>query len=169
MLKSLRLPPALFLTQFAPTSPHTSNTTTTRRPFTTTPTPKMPESVSQIDASRDPSVTKQYDSQSSTETKLQDFYALTDARNVSLLTTYRQDVGPVARSMAVAKRTGPDFLYLANANSTKFQDLAQNTVVNLSFQDSKTEDWVSVTGKAVTTRSDDPRIKEIWSKGVRYV
>lgn len=30
--------------------------------------------------------------------------------------------------MAVAKRTGPDFLFLANANSQKFDDIEKNGV-----------------------------------------
>lgn len=66
--------------------------------------------------------------------------------------------------MAVSKRTGPDFLFLANANSQKFKDL-QNKEVCLVFQDSK-EGWATVTGEAVTISNDDPRIKEIYSKGV---
>lgn len=59
--------------------------------------------------------------------------------------------------MAVAKRTGPDFLFLANANSTKFKDLEAKPEVQLSFRDGKTEDWISVTGEAVKLTNDDPR------------
>lgn len=74
-------------------------------------------------------------------------------------------LGPVGRSMAVAKRTGPDFLFLANKHASKFQDLEQNKDVQISFQDLKTQDWISITGKAVTTDNSDPRIKEVWSRG----
>lgn len=66
--------------------------------------------------------------------------------------------------MAIAKRTGPDFLFLANAHSQKFNDLEQHKVVTLTFQNSSTQDWVSVTGSATTTSNSDPRIKEIYSK-----
>ena len=66
--------------------------------------------------------------------------------------------------MAVAKRTGPDFLFLANANSKKFDDL-KNKETCLIFHDSN-ENWISVTGEAVTTSNDDPRIKEVYSKVV---
>lgn len=66
--------------------------------------------------------------------------------------------------MAVAKRTGPDFLFLANASSKKFDDL-KNKETCLIFHDSN-ENWISVTGEAVTTSNDDPRIKEIYSKPV---
>lgn len=68
--------------------------------------------------------------------------------------------------MAIAKRSGPDFLYLANANSEKFSDLEKNKEACIIFQNSSNQDWISITGEAVTSSNDDPRIKEIWSKGV---
>jgi len=68
--------------------------------------------------------------------------------------------------MAVAKRTGPDFLFLANAHAQKFDDIEKNHVCNLYFQNSSTQDWISVTGEAVTSSNDDPRIKEVYAKPV---
>lgn len=65
--------------------------------------------------------------------------------------------------MAVAKRSGPDFLFLANAHSKKFDDIENNKVTNLYFQNSSNQDWISITGESVTSSNDDPRIKEIWS------
>lgn len=53
----------------------------------------MPEKVSSIDASRDPSVAKQYDSESSTEIKFKDFYELVDNRKIAMMGTYRNGVG----------------------------------------------------------------------------
>lgn len=67
--------------------------------------------------------------------------------------------------MAIAKRTGPDFLFLANKHSNKFSDLDSNKEVQLAFQDNKTQDWISVTGTATVTSNSDPRIKDIWSRG----
>lgn len=67
--------------------------------------------------------------------------------------------------MAVAKRSGPDFLFLANANSKKFKDIENNKVTNLYFHNTSNQDWISITGETVTSSSDDPRIKEVWSKG----
>lgn len=69
--------------------------------------------------------------------------------------------------MAVAKRIGPDFLFLANAHSTKFKDLESHKEVQITFQDSKTQDWISVSGTATTTSNSDPRIKDVWSQGTR--
>jgi general stress protein 26 len=76
-------------------------------------------------------------------------------------------LGPVGRSMATAKRTGPDFLFLANQHSQKFSDLSSNKEVQLTFQDSKTQDWASISGTATTVSNNDPRIKDVWSNGVK--
>lgn len=67
--------------------------------------------------------------------------------------------------MAVAKRTGPDFLFIANANSQKFDDLKHSSIANLYFHSSK-QDWISVTGEAVVASNEDARIKELYSKTV---
>ena len=69
--------------------------------------------------------------------------------------------------MAVAKRSGPDILYLANRDSQKFKDLEKVKVCTVTFQNSSNQDWVSISGEAVTLSNDDPRIKEIWSQGTR--
>ena len=66
--------------------------------------------------------------------------------------------------MAIAKRSGPDFLFLANANSQKFIDIETNKVTNLYFQNSSNQDWISVTGETVVSDNEDPRIKEIYTK-----
>lgn len=72
------------------------------------------------------------------------------------------DLGYVGRSMHVAKREGPDLLFLANQHSRKFQDLAKNNEVQFTFAE-PAGDWVSIAGTATTSNSD-PRIKEIYSK-----
>ncbi len=69
--------------------------------------------------------------------------------------------------MAVAKRSGPDFLFLANAHSQKFSDIEQNKVTNVYFHDSTTQDWISVTGETVVSSNDDKRIKEVYTQGVK--
>lgn len=69
--------------------------------------------------------------------------------------------------MAVAKRNGPDILFLANKHSQKFDDLSQNKEVQITFQDSKSQDWISISGTATTTSNSDPRIKDLWSRGIK--
>ena len=67
--------------------------------------------------------------------------------------------------MAIAKRSGPDFLFLANNHSQKFKDIEHDSTVTLGFNNSSNTDWISVTGKASTASNSDPRIKEIWNRG----
>ncbi len=69
--------------------------------------------------------------------------------------------------MAVSKRSGPDILYLANAHSQKFKDLSQNDEVQITFQDTSTQDWISISGTATVQSNTDPRIKELWSKQIK--
>ncbi|KAK4987317.1 hypothetical protein LTR66_007636 [Elasticomyces elasticus] len=126
----------------------------------------MPEPLTQqdIDTKTDPTVARQWDTETPMEKQWEEFYGIVDKLKIGLLGTYRQGVGPVARSMAVAKRTGPDFLFLANNHSKKFSDLEKLKEVTVTFQNSSNQDWVSVTGEAVTTSNSDPRIKEVWTR-----
>ena len=127
----------------------------------------MPEPLkqSEVDSKIDPSVAKQWDNTTPKKEQLQDFYKIVDGLKIGLLCTARPGVGPVARSMAVAKRVGPDFLFLANNHSQKFQDLEHNKQALITFQNSSSQDWVSVSGIVTVANNEDPRIKDIYSKG----
>lgn len=124
----------------------------------------MPSDIkrSDIEQKNDPSVARQLDD-APAETKLADFYSMVDGFKIGLLGSYRANVGPVTRSMAIAKRSGPDFLFLTNAHSQKVNELKERPEVCLSFQNSTSQDWISVTGTA-TVSSEDSRIKQIWSR-----
>lgn len=128
----------------------------------------MPEPLTKetVDSKTDPSVSTQWDESTPKAEQFQELYKIADSMKSSLLTTIRPNIGPVSRSMAVAKRVGPDFLYLANTHSQKFEDLKENKTVQITFQDSSTQNWISITGEATTTDNADPRIKQIYSKGV---
>lgn len=121
----------------------------------------MPESLKpeEVQSQTDPSVAKQFDDETPKAEQFEDLYGIADKLKVSLLGTYRPGVGPVHRAMAVGRRDGPDFLYLANAHSQKFKDLSENKECSVTFQDSSTENWISVTGTVTTTDNSDPRIK----------
>jgi hypothetical protein len=88
----------------------------------------MPEDLkaSEVNSETDPSVAKQYDRDTPIHEQFDDLYAIVDDKKIGLLNTYRNGTGPVGRSMALAKRVGPDFLFLANAHSNKFSDLQDN-------------------------------------------
>ncbi|KAI4126836.1 MAG: hypothetical protein LQ338_003546 [Usnochroma carphineum] len=128
----------------------------------------MPEPLTkhQVDSKTDPSVATQWDETTPKEEQFKELYSIVDGLKSSLLTTIRPNVGPVSRSMAAAKRIGPDYLYLANIHSRKFEDLKHDKTVQITFQDQSTQNWVSITGEATTTDNADPRIKQVYSKGV---
>lgn len=129
----------------------------------------MPDTLTsaEVNSKTDPSVSKQYDTETPTEQQIKEFYTFVDGEKTCMLNTYRNGVGPLGRSMAIAKRDGPDFLFLANAHSKKFSDLKDKDEVHISFQNTSNQDWASVTGTAVTTSNSDPRIKELWSQGTK--
>lgn len=128
----------------------------------------MPEPLTkeEVDSQTDPSVSKQYDDKTPKIEQVQDFYKTVDSLKTCLLTTIRPGVGPVSRSMAVAKRNGPDFLFLANAHSNKFKDLENDKQAQITFQNSSSQDWASITGEVTTASNDDPRIKELYSSAI---
>lgn len=129
---------------------------------------KMPESLkkSEVDAGNDPSVAKQYDHDTPKDVQWKELYDMIDGKKISMLSTHRKNVGFVGRSMVVAKRSGPDIFYLTNKHSHKFEDLESNREVQITFQDTKTQDWISISGEATTASNDDPRIKELYSSTV---
>ncbi|KAI4248971.1 MAG: hypothetical protein L6R42_009128 [Xanthoria sp. 1 TBL-2021] len=125
-----------------------------------------PLTQDEVDSGIDPSVSKQWDESTPKEEQFKDLYKIVDGLKGGLLTTIRPGVGPTSRAMAVAKRVGPDFLFLANKDSEKFSDLKNDKTAQVTFQNSSDMSWVSVSGEAVTTSNDDPRIKQVYSKGV---
>jgi general stress protein 26 len=129
----------------------------------------MPDQLTQkeITSKTDPSVAKQYDTTTPPAQQLSEFYTFADSHKISLLTTLRSSIGPVSRSMAISRRVGPDFLFLANGHSRKFEDLQHDKTVQVTLQDSSNMDWASISGTASTVSNSDPRIKELWNSGVK--
>jgi len=125
----------------------------------------MPEPLtsSEVSSQTDPSVAKQYDTETPKSEQISDFYKTVDSLKTGLLTTLRPNIGPVSRSMAVARRTGPDFLFIANTHSKKFSDLENSKTCQITFQNSSSQDWVSISGEATTVSNSDGRIKELYS------
>lgn len=66
-----------------------------RRTFAAGPFVKMPESLrhSEVNSKTDPSVAKQFDTETSSEQKFKDFYSLADGMKISMMSTYRNGVG----------------------------------------------------------------------------
>jgi general stress protein 26 len=92
----------------------------------------------------------------STQTKLDDLYALIDGIEVAMFTTRRPDGHLVTRPMQVQERTtGTDLWFVTNLETHKLEELAQDPHVNLGFYKNRTREWVSVSGTAIMTQNRD--------------
>ena len=90
------------------------------------------------------------------EKKLDDLYKLIDGIETAMLTTRRADGSLVARAMQAQRRTtGTDLWFMTNVESEKFEELARDPHVNLSFYKDRTREWVSVSGRAILSRDRD--------------
>ena len=99
---------------------------------------------------------KNRDSEVPLEKKLDDLYKLIDGIEVAMLTTRRADGHLVARPMQTQRRTtGTDLWFMTNVESEKFEDLARDPHVNLSYYKDRTREWVSVSGRAVLSPDRD--------------
>ncbi|CAF9928022.1 MAG: hypothetical protein HETSPECPRED_006731 [Heterodermia speciosa] len=125
----------------------------------------QPLKAEDIDSKTDPTVARQWDAETPKKEQIDDFYKIVGSLNTCLLCTNRPGVGPVGRSMAIAKRDGPDFYFLANNNSQKFQDIDNDKTALITFQNSSNQDWVSITGEVTVTSNDESRVKEFYHKG----
>ena len=94
------------------------------RPFTTSSRLKMPEQLkqSEVDSKTDPSVSKQYDTEASLETKTKDLYAIVDGLKIGILGTYRPGVG-VSNQERIPTQTP------SNIPNTKIQHPKPNTIL----------------------------------------
>jgi general stress protein 26 len=90
------------------------------------------------------------------EKKLDDLYDLIDGVEIAMLTTRRADGQLVSRAMQTQRRTGgADLWFVTNAESEKFEELALDPRVNLSYFRERTGEWVSVSGRAILSRDRD--------------
>ena len=63
----------------------------------------QPLKASEIESKTDPTVAKQWDDETPKKQQIDEFYKTVDGMKIGLLTTIRDGIGPVSRSMAVAK------------------------------------------------------------------
>jgi general stress protein 26 len=90
------------------------------------------------------------------EKKLDDLYKLIDGIEVAMVTTRRADGHLVSRPMQTQRRTtGTDLWFMTNIESEKFEELARDPHVNLSYYKDRTREWVSVSGRAILSRDRD--------------
>jgi general stress protein 26 len=90
------------------------------------------------------------------EKKLDDLYKLIDGVETAMLTTRRADGQLVSRPMQTQRRTGgTDLWFMTNMESEKFEELALDPHVNVSYFRQRTGEWVSVSGRAILSRDRD--------------
>jgi general stress protein 26 len=90
------------------------------------------------------------------EKKLDDLYKLIDGIETAMVTTRRSDGSLVSRAMQTQRRTaGTDLWFMTNIESEKFEDIARDPHVNVSYYKDRTREWVSVSGRAILSRDRD--------------
>ncbi len=81
--------------------------------------------------------------------KLEEFQKLVDGFDLAMLVTLAGDGAIVSRMMATQKRRdGVDMWFVTTADGEKITELRANPEVNISYVDSGSRDWVSVSGTA---------------------
>ena len=84
-----------------------------------------------------------------TEKKLDELYGLIDEMEIALMTTRRPDGRLVTRPMATQDK-GPlgDVWFVTNIETHKIDEIEQDPNVSIGYLNSKTMEWVSVSGRA---------------------
>jgi len=99
---------------------------------------------------------KNRDNEVPVEKKLDDLYKLIDGIETAMVTTRRADGTLVSRAMQTQRRTtGSDLWFMTNIESEKFEDIARDPHVNVSYYKDRTREWVSVSGRAILSRDRD--------------
>ncbi len=97
------------------------------------------------------------------KTELDKLYALIKEIEIAMMTTRRRDGHLDSRAMASQKpAAGADLWFVAAEGSGKLAELQHDPHVNLSFYNSKTREWISVSGIATISR-DRAKIKELYA------
>jgi len=99
--------------------------------------------------------------------EINNLYAFVDKKKVGVFSTLDAEGYIASRPMNVHKRTqGLDFCLLANRETPKFEQIKNNSNVNLYFAEDVVGDYVSVSGKAYLI-DDRKVIHELWNESVR--
>ena len=94
--------------------------------------------------------------------ELAKFYELVEDIEVAMMTTRRPDGHLRSRAMANQKRAGgADLWFVTSEGSDKLGDLADDAHVNLSYYQTSTREWISVSGIAAISR-DRAKIRELY-------
>ena len=85
----------------------------------------------------------------SADKPLDELYALIEKIEIAMLTTQRPDGRLVSRPMATQKRDPiADLWFVTDIESHKLDELEREPQINLAYLDTRTREWVSVSGTA---------------------
>jgi len=94
--------------------------------------------------------------------KIDGLKKIVKAARCGMLTTRSKEGAMHSRAMAPADYETLHFLFLGNNASSKFEEIENDSSVNLSFYDPSTTDWASIAGTAKII-NDKALIKKHWS------
>ena len=99
--------------------------------------------------------------------KIDDLYKLVEGIEVAMVTTRRPDGALVSRPMGTQEhRPGADFWFVTDIESAKMDDLEFDPHVSLAYFNTKTWEWISVSGTVRVSR-DRALIHELYRKDWR--
>jgi general stress protein 26 len=97
------------------------------------------------------------------KTELEKFYSMVEDIEIAMMTTRRPDGHLESRPMANQRRAaGADLWFVTAEGTAKLRDLEADAHVNLSYYKDATREWISVSGRATTTR-DRQKIDELYA------
>ncbi|HET7670667.1 MAG TPA: pyridoxamine 5'-phosphate oxidase family protein [Burkholderiales bacterium] len=95
---------------------------------------------------------------------LEQLYTLVEKINIAMLTSRRADGRLVSRPMATQKRDPiADLWFVADLESHKMDELEADPEINLAYLDSKSFEWISVSGTARIS-TDREAIRKRWQR-----
>ena len=95
---------------------------------------------------------------------LEQLYTLVEKINIAMLTSRRADGRLVSRPMATQKRDPiADLWFVADLESHKMDELEADPEINLAYLDSKSFEWISVSGTARVS-TDREAIRKRWQR-----
>jgi general stress protein 26 len=90
-------------------------------------------------------------------------YDLIDEVEIAMMTTRRSDGHLESRAMATQRQApGADLWFVCAEGTAKLRDLEHDPHVNLGYYNSRTREWISVSGTATVSRSRE-KIHELYA------
>jgi len=120
--------------------------------------------MSSFNPELDPVTAKAENKDATPQEKIQSLHKILAAAGTGMLTTRNEDGHLHSRAMVPCSPYGPtqvNLFFIANNASHKFEEIENDSHVNVSFYDGSTTSWASFAGIAKTTQDKD-LINKFW-------